>query len=419
MRWSKLFIPTMREEAAGAQSISHKLFLRAGYIRQMAAGVYALLPLAHRVRLKIMQIIRQEMDKIGAQELLLSALQPAELWQESGRWKDLGEIMFRLKDRKGADMALGVTHEEAITSIARDSLRSYRDLPQIWYQIQTKFRDEARPKSGLLRVREFTMKDSYSFDINSDGLDKAFSEHYDAYCQIFSRCGLSYIPVDASSGDMGGSQSTEFMVESDAGEDTIVLCHDCGYAANIEKAASTDTCVTCEGSLELSKAIEIGHIFKLGTKYSESMNAHVVDSNGMRRPITMGSYGIGIERVMATIAETSNDDAGLIWPLAVAPFQAVVTPTYSQESEVTAGAERIYSLLLEAGVDVLMDDRDERAGVKFIDSDLIGIPYRITVGKKIQQNQVELFTRANRQSEDVASENIVDVVLDKIAQNTA
>ncbi|MBS1998788.1 MAG: proline--tRNA ligase, partial [Cyanobacteria bacterium SZAS LIN-2] len=238
MRWSKLFVPTTRDVPAGADAVSHQLLLRAGYIRQVTAGVYALLPLAQRMRLKIMQIIREEMNAIGGQEFMLSALQPAELWKESGRWQSLDEIMFRLRDRKNAEMALGLTHEEAFTSLARTGLQSYRQLPQIWYQMQTKFRDEARPKSGLLRVREFTMKDAYSFDMDSEGLDRAFAAHYEAYKKIFIRCGLKFTAVDASSGAMGGSQSTEFMVLTEAGEDEVAICAECGYAANTEKAIS-------------------------------------------------------------------------------------------------------------------------------------------------------------------------------------
>src|SRR5689334_19200965 len=250
MRWSNFFIPTLREDPADAEVVSHRLLLRAGYIRQLTAGVYSLLPLAQRVRLKIVNIIREEMNRIGAQEFLLPAIHPAEVWKESGRWEVMGDNMFRLKDRKGAEMGLGMTHEEVFTSIARHTLRSYRQLPQVWYQIQTKFRDEARPKSGLLRVREFTMKDAYSFDVDFAGLDKAFDDQYNAYCTIFKRCGLKFTPVEASSGAMGGSKSTEFMVRTKAGEDLIVVCEACGYSANVEKATSKLEAIHEEGSLE-------------------------------------------------------------------------------------------------------------------------------------------------------------------------
>ncbi|MEW6130669.1 MAG: proline--tRNA ligase [Acidobacteriota bacterium] len=574
MKWSKLFIPTLREDPADAEVVSHRLLVRAGYIRQLTAGVYSMLPLGHRVRLKVMQIIREEMNRIGAQEFLLPAIHPAEVWKESGRWDVMGDNMFRLKDRKGAEMALGMTHEEVFTSIARGALRSYRDLPQVWYQIQTKFRDEARPKSGLLRVREFTMKDAYSFDVDFAGLDKAFDDQYNAYCAIFNRCGLKFTPVEASSGAMGGSKSTEFMVRTEAGEDRIVVCEKCGYSANVEKATSKldavndgedkftapeifptpgvrtiedlvqfeggapadrqiktlvyvldgklalvlmrgdhelnetkladatgaieirpahpeeivealgasagslgavgvtpsthklitrivadealqgrknmttgankddhhlrgvsvardlqvakwaslrtvnagEMCATCESPLDVFKAVEIGHIFKLGLKYSESMGANVLTTDGKSVPIVMGSYGIGVERVMVAAVELFNDEAGIIWNPAIAPFQVVVTPVNVKDEVVLAAAEKLYGELEAAGIEVLLDDRDERAGVKFNDADLIGVPFRVTVGKKISEGKVELLTRASRQKEDVAIDAVVSVLKTKIAE---
>jgi prolyl-tRNA synthetase len=567
MRWSNLFIPTLREDPADADVTSHRLLVRAGYIRQLTAGVYSLLPLAQRVRLKVIQIIREEMNRIGGQEFVLPAIHPAEVWKESGRWEVMGDNMFRLKDRKGADMALGMTHEEVFTTIARNTLNSYRQLPQVWYQIQVKFRDEARPKSGLLRVREFTMKDAYSFDVDWAGLDKSFQDQYEAYCRIFTRCGLKYTSVEASSGAMGGSQSTEFMVRTNAGEDNIVVCEKCGYAANVEKATSKlapledeggpaaaeefptpgvrtiedlttfpggagadrqiktlvyvlddrialvlmrgdhelnetklmdasgainvrpaqpdeirealgasagslgavgvtpashpkvfrviaddalqgrknmttgankdqhhlrgvsidrdikvdkwaslravkagETCSNCGGTLDVFKAVEVGHIFKLGTKYSESMGARVLLADGTDVPIIMGSYGIGVERVLTAAVELYNDEAGISWPTSIAPFHVVVTPVNIKDQTLLAAADRIYEDLHQAGVEVLIDDRDERAGVKFNDADLIGVPYRITVGKKIKEGKVELFTRATRQSEDVSIDSVVQVV---------
>lgn len=571
MRWSNLFIPTLREDPADAEVTSHRLLVRAGYIRQLTAGVYSLLPLAQRVRLKVIQIIREEMNRIGGQEFLLPAIHPAEVWKESGRWEVMGDNMFRLRDRKGADMALGMTHEEVFTTIARHTLNSYRQLPQVWYQIQTKFRDEARPKSGLLRVREFTMKDAYSFDVDWAGLDKSFQDQYDAYCRIFTRCGLKYTSVEASSGAMGGSKSTEFMVRTNAGEDNIVVCENCGYAANVEKATSKlepvddqggpdaaeefptpgvrtiddlttfpggasadrqiktlvfvlddqlvlvlmrgdhelnetklmdasgainvrpaqpdeirealgasagslgavgvtpashskitrviaddalrgrrnmttgankddhhlrgvaidrdikvdkwaslrsvkagETCPNCEGKLDVFKAVEVGHIFKLGTKYSESMGARVLLADGAEVPIIMGSYGIGVERVLTAAVELYNDDAGISWPASIAPFDAVVTPVNIKDQPILDAAQQIYDGLHKAGIEVLIDDRDERAGVKFNDSDLIGVPFRITVGKKIKEGNVELFTRATRQSEDVSIDSVVQTVRDKV-----
>jgi len=571
MRWSNLFIPTLREDPADAEVASHRLLVRAGYIRQLTAGVYSLLPLAQRVRLKVMQIIREEMNRIGGQEFLLPAIHPAELWKESGRWEVMGDNMFRLRDRKGADMALGMTHEEVFTGIARNTINSYRQLPQVWYQIQTKFRDEARPKSGLLRVREFTMKDAYSFDVDFEGLDKSFQDQYDAYCRIFTRCGLKYTPVDASSGAMGGSKSTEFMVRTNAGEDNIVVCEKCGYAANVEKATSKlahiddeggpataeefptpgvrtiedlttfpggasadrqiktlvyalderialvlmrgdhelnetklmdasgainvrparpeeisealgasagslgavgvtqashpkisqviaddalrgrrnmttgankddhhlrgvsidrdikvdkwvslrtvkagETCSNCGSALDVFRAVEAGHIFKLGTKYSDSMGARVLTADGQEVPIVMGSYGIGVERVMSAAVELYNDQAGISWPISIAPFHVVLTPVNIKDQELLGVAERIYDDLCKAGIEALLDDRDERAGVKFNDADLIGVPYRITVGKKIKEGKVELFTRATRQSEDVPVDSVVQAVRDKV-----
>ena len=573
MRWSKMFIPTLRENPTDAEVISHKLLVRGGYIRQLTAGVYSLLPLAERVRLKVVGIIREEMNGIGAQEFLLPALHPGEIWKESGRWDVMGENLFRLRDRKGGDMALGMTHEEVFTTIARDALNSYRQLPQVWYQIQRKFRDEARPKSGLLRVREFTMKDAYTFDVDREGLDKAFQEQHDAYCRIFTRCGLRFVTVEASSGAMGGSQSTEFMVRTDAGEDLIASCSTCGYAANVEKATSRlvpasgddnggpvnpeqfatpgirtiealanfeggapadrqiktlvyvlddkltlvlmrgdhelnetkladatgavnlrpaqpdeiraalgalpgslgavgvtsashkavskviadhalrgrrnmttganrddyhlrgvdidrdiavghwsdlrsvkagETCPSCDGQLEVYKAVEIGHIFKLGTKYSESMGASVLTADGTETPIVMGSYGIGVERILVAAVELYNDDAGIVWPHSIAPFHTIITPVNIKDADQFRVAEELYEKLDSAGIEVLLDDRDERAGVKFNDADLIGIPFRITVGKKIKEGKVELMTRATRESEDVGLDTLVSVLTSRL-----
>lgn len=572
MRWSNLFIPTLREDPADAEVASHRLLIRAGYIRQLTAGIYSLLPLAQRVRLKVMQIIREEMNRIGGQEFFLPALQPAELWKESGRWDVMGDNMFKFRDRKNTEIGLAMTHEEVFTSIARHSISSYRQLPQVWYQIQTKFRDEARPKSGLLRVREFTMKDAYSFDVDRAGLDKSFQDQYEAYCRIFTRCGLKYSPVEASSGAMGGSQSTEFMVRTEAGEDHIVLCEKCGYAANVEKATSKladvddgsgqsaieefptpgvrtiedlttfaggaaadhqiktlvyvlddkvalvllrgdhelnevklqdasgaidvrpaqadeihqglgasagslgavgvtrashpkitvviaddalrgrrnmttgankddhhlrgvsierdisvdkwaslrsvkagEACSNCGGALDVFKAVEVGHIFKLGTKYSDSMGARVLLADGTEAPIIMGSYGIGVERAMAAVVESCHDEGGIAWPASIAPFHVVVTPVNIKDQEIFATAERIHKDLAEVGVETLLDDRDERAGVKFNDADLIGIPYRITVGKKIKEGKVELMTRSTRKSEDVAVESVARVIGERLA----
>lgn len=571
MRWSQFFIPTLREEPANVEAVSHRLLLRAGYIRQLTAGVYSLLPLGQRMRLKVIEIVRQEMNRIGGQEFLLSALQPLELWEESGRRVAVSDIMFSFQDRKGFKLALGLTHEEVFTSIARNDLLSYRQLPQIWYQIQTKFRDEARPKGGLLRVREFTMKDSYSFDLDAHGLDQSFEKHHDAYLRIFNRCGLKFKAVQANSGAMGGSTSVEFMVLTPSGEDTLVLCSNCDYAANLERAESkrkvqemnggreplsefatpgirtirqleefpqgapadqqiktlvyvangelalalvqgdqelneaklqsmlaagsfrqasemeivealgaqpgslgacgvrtgtgekikhivadhclsgrtkmvtgankddvhfrnvcvdrdikVDTwadlhtvqadeeCIICGGKLQLAKGLEIGHIFKLGTRYSESMNALVLGADGARTPLVMGSYGIGVERLMAAVSELCHDQQGLALPAAVAPFQVVIVVVNSQDQVQSDTAENIHNQLKSEGIDCLLDDRDERAGVKFNDADLIGIPFRITVGKKVKDGTLELMERATKMTLDISKEEVASILKERL-----
>lgn len=560
MRFSKAFIPTLKESPADAQVPSHQLLLRAGFIRQLGAGIYSYLPLAYRSLRKVEAIIREEMERAGAQEFFLPALHPAEIWQESGRWDVMGPNMFRLKDRKGGDYGLGMTHEEIFTVLARNDLRSYRELPQVWYQIQTKFRDEPRPKSGLLRVRQFTMKDAYSFDIDRAGLDVAFEHQRRAYHRIFSRCGLSFVAVEAHSGTMGGSQSTEFMVRTDAGEDDIAACPKCGYAANTEKATgrvpaeadgpglpaperfptpgvrtiedlerepfgvsakrqlktlvyiadgkpviavvrgdqelneaklqsatgavevrpahpeeiqpllgalpgslggvgtagkapllvdeslwdrkdmvtganvdgfhlkgvdvardlahgkradlrsvkSGEGCPRCDGTLEVYKGLEIGHIFKLGTKYSESMNAKVLGPDGKEMPIIMGSYGIGVERVMAAAIELHHDADGICWPMSIAPYQVALLALQMNDPGVVKVAEELYAALTAAGVEVLYDERDERAGVKFKDADLVGLPIRLAVGKKgLADGKVEWKLRTSKDVELVPVEEVV------------
>ncbi len=569
--WSQLFIPTLREAPADAEVASHKFLIRAGYIRQLAAGIYAYLFLGQRSFNKITAIVRDEMDRIG-QEFYLPALHPRELWEASGRWSVMGDNLFRLKDRKGADLCLGMTHEENMTEIARKELRSYKQLPQIWYQIQSKFRDEPRPKSGLLRVRQFIMKDSYSFDIDAAGLDVSYQKHRETYYRIFDRCGLNYLVIDAHSGAMGGSQSEEFMVYTPAGEDQVVSCANCKYAANLEKAASKldpvadlppegdgkplevhtpgqktiedvarflgvspknkiktlalmvdaheqksgkaysravvvlmrgdhqlneaklstalagketrpmqeeeirqlfrspagflgplgiewaktlddsnrpvllldkalegrtnliagankedyhvknitpgrdfqptayadlrsvvsgEPCPNCGEPLRMDPAVEVGHIFKLGYKYSESMGARVLDKNGKEVTPIMGCYGIGIERILTAAVEQSNDENGFWLPPQIAPFEIIVTPTNVGDAKLKTTAEEIAGSLESAGYDVLLDDRDERPGVKFKDADLVGIPFRINVGKKVTEDTVEVFQRSTRQSQDV------------------
>ncbi len=582
-RWSKLFIPTLREAPSDAEVASHKFLLRAGYVRQLGAGIYSYLYLGQRSINKIVAIVREEMDRIG-QEFLLPALLPAELWQQSGRWTTMGQNMFRLEDRKGAELCLGMTHEEIMTEIARKELRSYKQLPQIWYQIQTKFRDEPRPKSGLLRVRQFLMKDSYSFDIDAAGLDRSYELHDAAYREIFTRCGLEFVAVEADSGAMGGSQSQEFVVYTDAGEDLIASSAETGYAANIEKATSRlgpveDLAPTGDGMPELvhtpgkaaiadvaeffgispaqdikcvaymaevrdgagkaswrpvaaflrgdhqvnetkllgvvggaelrtmngdelaqwlggpagylgpvglapaknlgdagllvlvdaaldgrailvcgankldyhyrnvtpgrdfswtamadirnalqgedapnapegvraplriGKAVEIGHIFKLGYRYADALGAKVLDRNGKEVTPIMGSYGIGIERILTAAIEQSagksKDENGFSLPRSIAPFEVVVTVTNVRDAELLAAGERLAGELEDAGVDVLLDDRDERAGVKFKDADLVGIPFRVNVGKKVAAGAVEVVDRANGVVDDVPIDEVV------------
>ena len=592
-RWSKLFIPTLREAPADAEVASHKYLVRAGYIRQLAAGIYSFLFLGHRSMLKIANVVREEMDSIG-QEFYLPALHPREIWEASGRWSVMGDNMFRLKDRGGRDLCLGMTEEEVMTEIARKELRSYKQLPQIWYQIQQKFRDEPRPKSGLLRVRQFTMKDSYSFDIDAAGLDVSYQKHHDVYCKIFDRCGLKYVVVHADSGAMGGSGSQEFMVYTDAGEDLVVSCPDCGYAANLEKATSQvdpveeltptgdgkpelvhtpgkgaiadvseflkvsskqdikavaymaivrgaevdkrdgskaqpvavflrgdhtvsetkllallngeahklgkslavselrpmaaeeveqffegpggfigpvgppfakqaldggltavmdqaledrhdmicganevdyhfrnvtpgrdfqptvvadvrnalegEGCPNCGHPLKIGKAVEIGHIFKLGYKYSESMGTRVLDERGKEVTPIMGSYGIGLERILTACVEQNADENGFWMRANIAPFEVVVTPTNTADEKINLGAIEIAKALEAAGLDVLLDDRDERPGVKFKDADLIGVPYRINVGKKLGEGIVEVVTRAGSTREDITVSDVVEHV---------
>jgi prolyl-tRNA synthetase len=588
-RWSQLFIPTLREAPADAEVASHKFLVRAGYIRQLAAGIYSYLFLGQRSFNKIIGIVREEMDRIG-QEFYLPGLHPLELWQVSGRASVMGDNLFRLKDRKGTELCLAMTHEENMTEIARKELRSYKQLPQIWYQIQTKFRDEPRPRSGLLRVRQFIMKDSYSFDIDDAGLDVSYRKHRDTYRRIFDRCGLNYLVIDAHSGAMGGSQSEEFMVYTPAGEDQVVSCANCKYAANLEKATSKldvvpdlapegdgkplevhtpgqktiedvakylgvspknkiktlalmvdstgedapaakgkaksrpvvvlmrgdhqlnesklstvigsetrpmqeeeiralfkspagflgplrvdwsrdlddvgkpvllvdkalegrtnlisgankedyhlknitpgkdfqptayadlrsvtsgDFCPNCGSPLRMATAVEVGHIFKLGYKYSESMGTRVLDKNGKEVMPIMGCYGIGIERILTAAVEQSNDENGFWLPPQIAPFEIVVTPTNVSDEKIRTTAENTANQLKSAGFDVLLDDRDERPGVKFKDADLVGIPFRVNVGKKVTEGMLEVVNRSTRQSHDVSIAAIVEYFQQNLEQ---
>jgi prolyl-tRNA synthetase len=570
VRWSTMHIPTLREDPAEAGAPSHRLLLRAGYIRQLMAGHYSLLPLAVRVRLKVIAIIREELNRVGAQEFLMPVMHPAEIWQRSGRYAIMGDEQFKLKDRKGAEMVLGMTHEEVITLLAGE-LSSYRQLPQRWYQFQTKFRDEPRPKAGLMRTREFTMKDSYSFDLDADGLDASFDAHREAYIRAYARIGIPAIPVEASNGAMGGSGSTEFICPSETGEDDIIYSPECGYAANIEAAVSAlapadpaadaaaardaplrfdtpgvrtiedlatgydspgdrqiktlvyvldgkltlvllrgdhaleeqklidatgaisvrpaepgeiftalgahpgslgavavsglpiladqaldgragmttgantddvhlrgvdvardikvgqwadlraaeegEPCVHCGHPLKVIKGIEIGHIFKLGYKYTDAFDITVSGPDGKPVKPVMGCYGIGVERAMAACVEVHHDDKGIAWPAAIAPFEAVVVVAQQNDAAVAEAGEQAYRALRDAGVDVIIDDRPDRAGVKFSDAELVGIPFRVTIGKRgLAAGSAELTTRATGETVNVPLDDVAKHVREAVTQ---
>ena len=562
MRWTRSLIPTLRDDPADAEAISHKLMVRAGLVRQLAAGIYVYLPLGLRVIEKVNAIIREEMNGIGGQEIEMPVLHPAEIWQQSGRWDVIGGEMFRLKDRNGRDMCLGMTHEEVVAWLAAREIRSYRDLPQIWYQIQTKERDEARPRSGVLRTREFLMKDSYTLDPDAAALEVSYHAHKDAYCRIFDRCGITYVVVESDPGMMGGSGSHEFMAPSAAGEDDVALCDGCGYAANVELARGVPSappagdakpagnvkqeevatpgvrtiaevsamlridpaatikslvfmgpngpvlalvrgdhalherklaralkaearpahpeevkqhlgvapgsvgpvgvrgarviadeslreggyvvganrdgfhltgvtpgrdfpcewadlqvalagegCPNCGKPLRIERVIEVGNIFKLGTKYSVPLGANYLDERGQQQPIVMGSYGIGPARIAAAAVEQRHDQDGIVWPWAIAPFHVHLVPVAVKDAAQMAAAEEIYRDLRAAGIDVLMDDREERAGVKFKDADLLGIPIRVTVGNALaKEGVVELRPRSTRTDRRVPKAEVVAAV---------
>lgn len=566
MKMSKMFMPTLREVPADAEITSHQLMMRAGMIRKMASGVYNQLPMGIRVFKKIENIVREELEKKGCQEILCSGLIPSELWKESGRWDVMGAEMMRVKDRNDRDFCLGPTHEEVFTDLIRQEITSYKQLPLNLYQIQVKYRDERRPRFGVMRTRTFTMKDAYSFDIDEAGLDKSYQDMYDAYTNIFARCGLDNSPVQADTGAIGGSVSAEFMVKSEVGEDEIVFCSGCDYAANMEKAVSVNTsldkeemkelteihtpnvhtiedlekffslpanrfaktlvyevdgktvvvvvrgdrevnetkvanaiggavefelareevvravtkagigfagpigveadyvfidnevaeqnnliigankdeyhiqnanygrdfegtvgdfrnvtegdkCTKCGSELEIARGVEVGHIFKLGTKYSETMGANYIDKDGKSKPIVMGCYGIGIERTAAAIIEQHHDENGIIWPLSIAPYHVVVVPVNIKKADQMEAAEKIYNELQSMGVEVLLDDRDERVGVKFKDSELVGIPMRITVGKDITDGKVEFKLRDAQDKELISLDEIKSKIEAEFVKN--
>ena len=558
MKMSNMLVSTLREVPAEAEIDSHKLMLRAGMIRKMAAGIYNYMPIGLKVLKNIEEIVREEMNTAGAQEFLASAVLPAELWQESGRWDVYGDEMFRLKDRNNRDFCLGPTHEEVFTDIARNEIKSYKQLPVNIYQIQTKYRDERRPRFGIMRSREFIMKDAYSFDKDQAGLDVSYDKMHDAYVKIFNRCGIDAKCVEADSGAIGGANSAEFMVKSEVGEDDVVFCSACDYAANIEKAEATpekaeveellemekvatpdsrgiyevseflkvspkktvkllmfnvdgkivgvvvrgdrevnevkvanaaqasgdiimasneeytkatncepgfggpvgikvdlllvdeevanmynmilganetgyhlknvnygrdfegvvgdfrkiesgEKCPKCGSEVTIARGTEVGHIFKLGTKYSEAMNATFIDENGKNVPFVMGCYGIGVTRTMASIIEQHHDENGIIWPLSVAPYHVSVIPVNIKDEAQMKIANKLYDELRKIGVDAILDDRNERPGVKFKDSELIGIPMRVTVGKKITDGEVE-FKLRDGEMEVIKIEDVLEKV---------
>jgi prolyl-tRNA synthetase len=397
MFWSKTFIPTLKEIPEEAESTSHQLLLRAGLIRMLMAGVYSYLPLGFKVLNNIQRIIRQELDSCGAGELLLPALQPLELWQRSGRDKDIAEVMIRFTDRKGRNLTLGPTHEEVITDLVRTHISSYRQLPLVLYQIQTKFRDELRPRFGLVRACEFIMKDAYSFDKDEQGLDKNYRAMFDAYKRIFKRCGLKILITEADPGVMGGSVSHEYMAPASDGEDIVLSCPKC-RSVEVFKEGKSDICAKCGLKLDKVNCIEVGHIFKLGTKYSSLLGANFLDASGKLKPIIMGCYGIGVSRLISAIIEQNHDSDGIIWPKEVAPYAVIILALDPTDKKIMSQAYKVYKELAEAGIPVLLDDRDERSGVKFKDADLLGIPLQVIIGRTLhKENKIELKLRRTQQ----------------------
>ncbi len=432
MRWSKEHIPTLRETPTEAEIVSHRLMLRAGLVRKLSAGTYSYLPLGMRALLKVVGVIRGEMDQVGALEVLLPALQPAELWKRSGRYDLMGPEMIRFKDRHGKEMVLGPTHEEVVTQLVAGEIRSYRDLPKTLYQIQTKFRDEPRPRFGVIRSCEFIMKDAYSFDRNAAGLDQSYQRMVEVYQRIFERVGLNAVSVEAETGFMGGEDSHEFMVLAENGEDTVVRCTGCPYAASKDRAAigqkvhppdpkmepeplrypqEGDPCPRCGENLQLLPAIEVGHIFKLGVKYSQGFGATFLDEDGKQRPLIMGCYGIGVTRILAAVIETCHDEAGIRWPIAIAPFPVVIVPINLADSPTRQAAERLTQEAAEAGLELLLDDREVSGGVKLKDADLIGFPIRILLSEKTLQNSsAELKLRHESQTRLIPIPEVVSTL---------
>lgn len=402
MYWTNSFISTLKEAPENAESVSHKLMLRAGMVRMLVSGVYSYLPLGYRVLSRIENIIRQEMNLTGAQEVLLPGLQCLDLWQKTGRDELMGETMFRFDDRKGRKLCLGPTHEEVVTELAASYVKSWRDLPFTLYQIQTKYRDELRPRFGIVRSCEFIMKDAYSFDRDLEGLDRVYQRMHEAYEKILKRCGLTFAAMKADSGVIGGSVSQEFLVPAESGEDFVYQCSQCkAFFSPLE--SEVNICPHCQKDLVKLNALEVGHIFKLGEKYSKVLGVKFLDEKGQQQTVQMGCYGIGVSRLIAAIIEQNHDDNGILWPQEVAPFDVLIVPVNVGDAAIIAKAKALHDRLEKAGFEVLLDDRDERAGVKFKDADLIGIPLRITIGSKwTKEGKLELKGRRTGVVTDIA-----------------
>jgi len=395
MKQSKLFSKTLREAPKDAQTISHKLLVKGGFVNQLTSGVWSLLPLGWRVYTKIANIVREEMNKIGGQEQFLPALQPKDLWQESGRWETIDPPLFKVKDRHDKWLCLGPTHEEVITDLARQFIHSYKDLPLAVYQIQNKFRNEMRPTGGLLRTREFMMKDLYSFHATPEDLDQYYEQVIKAYYQIYKRCDLTAVAVEALSGSIGGNFSHEFMVLADSGEDKVAICVNHDWGVNVETGKDVTKCPKCGGKVEIKNSIEASHAFKLGKTYSHKMHAVFMDKDGKEQEIIMGCYGLGLQRLMAAIVEIYHDADGIIWPKSVAPFDFHLIGLDLDNPEIKQKADKVYDYLIEKGVDVLYDDRLDSAGIKFKDADLLGIPVRLVVSKKTG-DRIEVKERSSK-----------------------
>lgn len=405
MYWSKSFISTLKEAPEGAESASHKLMLRSGLVRMLVSGVYSYLPLGYRVLSKIENIIRQEMNASGGQEVLLPALQCLDIWQKTGRDELMGETMFRFSDRKGRKMCLGPTHEEVITELAASYVKSWRDLPFLLYQIQTKFRDELRPRFGIVRSCEFIMKDAYSFDRDLEGLDTVYQKMHSAYEKIFLRCGLNACALKADSGVIGGFVSHEFLVPAESGEDVIFKCTVCGVVLS-QKDAELQICPHCQKDMQKLNALEVGHIFKLGDKYTSVIGVKFLDNEGRQQSVQMGCYGIGVSRLLAAAIEQNHDEQGIIWPKEISPFDILIVPVNVTDDAIRQKAESLRNELEARGIEVLLDDRDERAGVKFKDADLLGFPLRLTVGTKwAKEGKLELKDRKTNSITEVQGDD--------------